>query len=88
MTLICALTDAFGQAVADVDKSDTSTPAESTDRSGGHAPADELWNKRAQAEAELQAVSQPKTLAAGAPSGTPQDELVERRTLLHPYRQK
>lgn len=83
LTLICAFTDAFGQAVADVNKADTSPRAESTDRSGGHVPADELWNKRAQAEAELQAVSQPETLAAGAPSGTPQDELVERRTLLH-----
>lgn len=43
----------------------------------------ELQKKRDKAQAELDAVNQPKTLAAGAPPGTPQEELLERRTLLH-----
>jgi small-conductance mechanosensitive channel len=43
----------------------------------------ELQTKRDKAQAELDAVNQPKTLAVGAPSGTPQEELLERRTLLH-----
>jgi hypothetical protein len=43
----------------------------------------ELRTKREKAQAELDAVNQPKTFAAGAPPGTPQEELLERRTLLH-----
>jgi potassium efflux system protein len=81
--LICTLTAASGQVVANIGKSETGALAESRDRAGGQAPIDDLRTKRAQAEAELQAVSLPETLAAGAPSGTPQGELVERRTLLH-----
>ena len=39
--------------------------------------------KREKAQAELDAVSKPRTLAAGTPPGTPQEELLERRSLLH-----
>jgi potassium-dependent mechanosensitive channel len=39
--------------------------------------------KREKAQQELDAVNQSKTLAAGAPPATPQEELLERRTLLH-----
>src|SRR5262249_13245141 len=51
-----------------------------SDHSTGQA---EVHKKRDKAQGELDAVNQPKTLAAGAPSGTPQEELLERRTLLH-----
>ena len=43
----------------------------------------ELRTKREKAQAELDAISKPKTLAAGTPPGTPQEEPLERRTLLH-----
>ena len=43
----------------------------------------EIRSKREKAQEELDAVNQPKTFAAGAPPGTPQEELLERRTLLH-----
>ena len=43
----------------------------------------ELREKRKQAQAELDAISQPATLATGAPPGTPKEDLLERRTLLH-----
>src|SRR4030095_7028711 len=43
---------------------------------------DEIRSKREKAQEELDAVNQPKTLAAGAPPGTSQEELLERRTLL------
>ena len=46
-------------------------------------PLEELRAKREKVQAELDAVSQPKTLAAGAPPGSPREELLERRTLLH-----
>ena len=39
--------------------------------------------KREKAQAELDAVSKPRALAAGTPPGTPQEELLERRSLLH-----
>ena len=51
--------------------------------SSDQATLTELHNKRDKAQAELDAVNQPKTLAAGAPAGTSQEELLERRTLLH-----
>ena len=83
VTLVFALSDAYAQTITDV-KTGTGTLAEDKDRSTeNQPPIDELREKRAQADAELQAISRPKTLAAGAPSGTPQDELLERRTLLH-----
>jgi len=83
VTLVLALSDAYAQTIADV-KTGTGTLAEGKDRSTeNQPPRDELREKRAQADAELQAISRPKTLAAGAPSGTPQDELLERRALLH-----
>jgi small-conductance mechanosensitive channel len=47
-----------------------------------HALA-ELREKREKAQAELDAISTPKTLASGAPAETPQEEILERRTLLH-----
>lgn len=43
----------------------------------------ELRAKRDQAQRELDAVSRPNTLSTGAPPGTPEPELLERRTLLH-----
>ena len=46
-------------------------------------PLEELRAKRQKVQAELDTVSQPKTLAAGAPPGSPREELLERRTLLH-----
>jgi len=50
---------------------------------GERSALDELRDKRKKAQAELQAIDKPERLAAGAPAGTPQDELLERRTLLH-----
>jgi len=81
--LICALSNAYAQPVADFDSSKPSALAESKAGSGGEAALAELRKKREQAEADLQAVSRPERLAAGAPSGTPQEELLERRTLFH-----
>jgi hypothetical protein len=43
---------------------------------------DELRTKRAKAQTEFEAVGKPQTLSAGAPPGTPKEELLERRTLL------
>jgi small-conductance mechanosensitive channel len=43
----------------------------------------DLRTKRAKAQAEFDAISKPDALAAGAPSATPREELLERRTLLH-----
>ena len=43
----------------------------------------DLRIKREKAQVELAAVSKPEPLAAGTPPGTPQEELLERRTLLH-----
>ena len=43
----------------------------------------DLRSKRAKAQAEFDAISKRDALAAGAPSATPQEELLERRTLLH-----
>ena len=43
----------------------------------------EIRSKREKAQQELDAVNQPTTLASGAPAGTSQEELLERRTLLH-----
>jgi small-conductance mechanosensitive channel/predicted nucleic acid-binding Zn-ribbon protein len=48
-----------------------------------HTSPSDLRAKREKAQAELDAVSQPKTLATGAPPGTPEEELLERRRLLH-----
>lgn len=62
------------------EKSAKHEPAAPPDHSADQA---EVQKKRDKAQAELDAVNQPKTLAAGAPSGTPQEELLERRTLLH-----
>ena len=42
----------------------------------------EVRTKREKAEGELDAISKRENLAAGAPPGTPQEELIERRTLL------
>jgi small-conductance mechanosensitive channel len=47
-----------------------------------HALA-EVREKREKAQAELDAISKPKTLASGAPAETPREEILERRTLLH-----
>ena len=65
------------------------TPTEGHHGTAAPAPAvdqqalDELRGKREKAQAEFDAINRPKTLAAGAPSGTAQEELLERRTLLH-----
>lgn len=82
MTLICAFSEAYAQTGPDVN-TENGPATEGRDKSDGQVALDELRGKRAEAEAELQAVNQPETLAAGAPIGTPQDELLERRTLLH-----
>jgi potassium-dependent mechanosensitive channel len=58
---------------------ESAAPAASSD----HPAIDELRAKREKAQADLDAVNKPKTLTAGAPPGTPQEELLERRTLLH-----
>ncbi|HET7909733.1 MAG TPA: mechanosensitive ion channel domain-containing protein [Nitrospira sp.] len=57
------------------------------DRSSAEAAVDpktveELRAKRTKAQAEFDAVSKPTTLSTGAPPGTAQEELLERRTLL------
>jgi potassium-dependent mechanosensitive channel len=41
----------------------------------------ELRTKRGKAQAEVDAFSKPQTLSFGAPAGTPQEEILERRTL-------
>jgi small-conductance mechanosensitive channel len=68
---------------------DVAPPKASGNAAAATAPATddtalaELRMKREKAQAELNAVNQPKTLAAGAPPGTPREELLERPTLLH-----
>ena len=68
---------------------DAAKDAAQDNNAGAAAPAvdekalAELRTKREKAQAELDAISKPKTLAAGTPPGTPQEELLERRTLLH-----
>src|SRR5262245_15929251 len=42
----------------------------------------ELRTKRDKAQAEFDAIGKPQTLSAGAPAGTPQEEILERRTRL------
>ena len=67
---------------ADVTASrESATPAATA--TTDHTTPSELRAKREKAQAELDAVNQPKTLAANAPAGTPEEELLERRTLLH-----
>lgn len=61
--------------------------ADGHDRSEAAAAVDpktlaELRAKRTKAQAEFDAVSKPQALSAGAPPGTAQEELLERRTLL------
>lgn len=61
--------------------------ADGQDRSDAAAAVDpktpaELRAKRTKAQAEFDAVSKPPGLSAGAPPGTAQEELLERRTLL------
>jgi potassium efflux system protein len=82
LTFMCASNEVQAQTVPEV-KTENGPGSASTDKSQDHASLDELREKRAQAAAELQTVSLPDTLAAGAPSRTPQEELLERRTLLH-----
>jgi potassium-dependent mechanosensitive channel len=82
LTLMCAFSGVYAQTVPDV-KTENGSVTEDTKKSDGRTSLDELREKRAQADAELQTVSRPQTLAAGAPPATPQDELLERRTLLH-----
>ena len=82
LTLICAFSEIYAQTVPDVN-TETGTVTEGRDKSDGQDALGALRGKRAEAEAELQAVNQPATLAAGAPIGSPQNELLERRTLFH-----
>jgi potassium-dependent mechanosensitive channel len=82
LLLAALLTPSNGRAAeADTakDSPQETTPAASTDQ----AALAELRTKREKAQAELDAVAQPKTMTSGAPPGTPQEELLERRTLLH-----
>ncbi|MDF2756037.1 MAG: putative Mechanosensitive ion channel family protein, partial [Nitrospira sp.] len=64
-------------------------PSEKASEAASKQPPDdasslsELRAKRDQAQRELDAVSRPNTLSTGAPPGTPEPELLERRTLLH-----
>jgi potassium efflux system protein len=79
----------FGFSVApEAWTADVAPPKESGNTAATTAPAGdtalaELRMKREKAQAELNAVNQPTTLAAGAPPGTPREELLERSTLLH-----
>lgn len=82
VTFMCASNEVQAQTVPDV-KTETGTVTEGREKSDSQVALDALRGKRAEAEVELQAVNQPETLAAGAPIGTPQNELLERRTLLH-----
>jgi len=43
----------------------------------------DLRDKRAKAQAELKTISSPETIGADAPPNAPQEELLERRALLH-----
>ncbi|HET9866558.1 MAG TPA: hypothetical protein VFQ06_04650, partial [Nitrospira sp.] len=63
-------------------------PSEQSADAASHPTQDasslsELRAKRDKAQAELDAVNRPNTLSTGAPPGTPEPELIERRTLLH-----
>jgi small-conductance mechanosensitive channel len=71
-----------GLAVDVTASRESATPAGTAPTLDDTTPA-ELRAKREKAQAELDAVNQPKTLAANAPAGTPEEELLERRTLLH-----
>src|SRR5689334_3342082 len=66
------------ETAKDAPQATTAQAAPSSDQALG-----EIRSKREKAQQELDAVNQPKTLAAGAPPGTSQEELLERRTLLH-----
>src|SRR5918995_3916044 len=64
-------------------------PSEKASEAASKQPPDdasslsELRAKRDQAQRELDGVSRPNQLSTGAPPGTPEPELLERRTLLH-----
>jgi potassium efflux system protein len=80
VTLMCSLSEVFAQTVPDVQTENRTVAEGNTD---GQASLEELREKRAHTESELQAISRPETLGAGAPADTPRDELLERRTRLH-----
>jgi small-conductance mechanosensitive channel len=85
---VVGLLSAFLAADADGQTSPVQPPSQADsnrndERTSDEAPLNELRLKRDKAEAELKAVNRPETLAAGAPSATPREELLERRTLLH-----
>ncbi len=62
--------------------SDNSPDPAAKQTSGDGSSLSALRVKRDKVQAELEAVIKPGTLAAGVPPGTPQEELLERRTLL------
>ncbi|HKY71279.1 MAG TPA: mechanosensitive ion channel domain-containing protein [Nitrospira sp.] len=68
---------------ADGDASHNAAPDSAPASSSDHPAIDELRAQREKAQAELDAVNNPKSFTAGAPPGTPQEELLERRTLFH-----
>ncbi len=69
-------------ATPTVPSSDAEKKAAGASQTRDEALLAELRDKRQRAEAELNAVSQPSTLGHGAPPGVPQEELLERRSLL------
>ncbi|HEU4685792.1 MAG TPA: mechanosensitive ion channel domain-containing protein [Nitrospira sp.] len=76
--------DGTGEQPGPAPRSDARAPAPgSNPAAAAQADLADIRTRRAQAQAELQAVDRPETLGAGAPRGTPEDELLERRTLLH-----
>ena len=85
--LLFTLTAPVDRTFADVPNptvlsSDAEKKAAGASQAGDDALLAELRDKRQRAEAELNAVSQPATLGHGAPPGMPQEELLERRSLL------
>jgi potassium efflux system protein len=84
MVVVSGFSVALEGLAADFTGSKESSPASSAPAATlDHTTAAELRTKREKAQAELDAVNQPNTLAAHAPPGTPDEELLERRTLLH-----
>ena len=82
LLLICCLGLQTGRAMADVEPPTPGQSTDKTDHPTDERTLNELRDKRAKANSELEAVSKPQILATGAPTGTPEDELHERQTLL------
>ena len=73
LLLICCLGLQTGRAMADVEPPTPGQSTDKTDHPTDERTLNELRDKRAKANSELEAVSKPQILATGAPTGTPED---------------